>query len=74
MEENIRILQALADYDRRDTSRPWRYGSYVLDPRKELKAAIGSMNGWLFLPAEDRNEPTRFRELTPVGKVRSAST
>jgi hypothetical protein len=74
MEENIRILQALADHDRSDPNSPWRQGKFVLDPRRELKAAIGSVDGWLLLPVEDVNEPTGFQELAPVGKPQSAST
>jgi hypothetical protein len=61
MEENIHVLQALADYDRRDIQRPWKMGTFPFDPRVELKATIGTISGTIQIPIEaSRSATTAF--------------
>ena len=74
MEENIRILQALAENDRRSSSRPREAGRFVLDPRKEFKATVGSVSGFIQVTIPNLNLPTSEFIRIPTVESESVST
>lgn|SRR5487761_130093 len=74
MEENILILQALADQDRRDTTRPWKASLFYFDPRYELNATTGTISGTIQIPIQGSNYPSVTSEFWQVEKARSVST
>jgi hypothetical protein len=74
MQENILILQALADQDRKDTTRPWKAGVFVLNPLSEFTASVGTGSGMIQMPTEGSNYPTVHMRSWPVEKLQSVST
>jgi hypothetical protein len=74
MEENIRILQALAESDRKEALEPWKRGVFILELGHEFNANIGTTSGSMLFPVETSALPTRFHHAAPVEKSFSVST
>jgi hypothetical protein len=75
MDDNIRVLQALAENDRRDQSRPWESGKFILDPRKEFRATVGTVSGFILETVPSMNFPVyQSSQVPPMGTTQRVST
>jgi hypothetical protein len=74
MDDTIRILQALADADRKEFTSSWKRGVFVIDVHRKLTGNIGTSSGSIFFPTPTSASATQYYNPTPVEKSFSVST
>ena len=74
MDATIKILQALADSDRKEALSAWKQNVFIINLRHKLTGNVGTTSGSMTLPVPTYPTATRSFNSTPVAKSFSVST
>jgi hypothetical protein len=75
MDENIHILQVIAEADRRDLSKPSRRGVFVVNPKEDLTDFAGTIDGSIvFLTATQNVSLGTTTQAYGLAKVQNVGT